>query len=92
MRITELKTSLEKEKKSKSEELTAAIAEQTKLNHKLIASEKEKESLQELVKLQESQINEKEKENQQYELALKEAEQMKNTVMSLMQSKSFKNK
>jgi hypothetical protein len=44
------------------------------------------------VKLQETQIIEKDKENQQYEVALKEAEQMKNTVMSLMQSKSFKNK
>lgn len=57
-------------------------------------SEKENQSLQDLVKLQEAQIMEKEKKILQCEVELKEAEQMKNTIMSLMQGqgRSFKSK
>jgi predicted nucleic acid-binding Zn-ribbon protein len=80
------------ERKIKTEELAAAIAEQTKLNQKLMNSEKEKQNLLDLVKLHESQIVEKDKKIQQCEVELKEAEQMKNTIMSLMQGRSFKNK
>lgn len=87
-----MKSNLELEKKQKTDELAAAIAEQTKLNQKLVASEKDKKNLQELVKLHETQILEKEKKIQQQLEELKEAEQMKNTIMSLMQGRSFKNK
>lgn len=91
-RINELKESLEIEKKSKGEELAEAIAEQKKMNQKITSSEKEIQKLLELIKLHEKELVQKQEKIQQYETELKEGEQMKSTIMSLMQARSFKNK
>jgi len=92
LRIEELKTNLENEKKSNAKELSDAQADNKKTSQKLLTAEKENAKLLEVVKLHEVDLVKKQEKLTQYEHELKESEQIKNTIMSLMQSKSNRNK
>lgn len=70
--------------------MLSAIAEQKKLNQKLINAEKENRKLQDIIKLNEKEIIQMREKVQSYEVELKDCEQMKSTIMNLMQTRSFK--
>jgi len=89
-RIAELKQSLEDEKKSKGKELADAVVEQKRLNQKLTSAEKEILKLQEVINHNEKELVQKQERIQKYESELKESEQLKSTILNLMQSKSFR--
>ncbi|CRK90995.1 CLUMA_CG004683, isoform A [Clunio marinus] len=90
-RISELKKSLENEKKLKDEELAELLVkEQKKFDQKNANASREIQRLHELVKMHENEIVQKQEKIQQYEIELKDCEQMKNTIMSMMQTRSFK--
>lgn len=55
---------------------------------KIITAEKENQNLQELVKIHEKELVQKQEKLQQVENELKEGEQMKSMILSLMQSKN----
>jgi hypothetical protein len=60
------------------------------LKQKLTLAEKDVIRLQEVCDLQVKEIVQKQEQNLRLEHEIKESEQMKNTIMNLMQSKSFK--
>lgn len=91
-RISDLKADLESERKTKEAELAESLSEQKKLAQKVSASEKEVQQLQGLIKMHEKQVIAKQEKIEQYELELKESEQMKSTILSLMQGRNGKNK
>lgn len=89
-RIKELKQAIETERKRCDDATANGLAEHKKLQQKLTSSEKEIQKLQEVIKIHENEIEKLQEKNQQCESDLKEAEQMKNTIMQLMQGRTFR--
>lgn len=90
-RIEELKKSLkefENEMKVKNKECEDALGAHKKLTLKLSAAEKENSKLTDVIKLHERDLVKKQEEIDQFEIELKEAEQMKNSIMSLMSGRN----
>ncbi|XP_070506750.1 nuclease SbcCD subunit C-like [Chironomus tepperi] len=82
IRIQQLKQSLEEEKKSRESEVTSALAEQKRIAQN---AEKEQAKLQEVIKLNENDIIQKQKRISELETELKEAEKIQTSILSLMQ-------
>lgn len=70
--------------------MSIAEAEQKKTNQRLINAEKEKQKLQEIIELNEKEITKMRGKVETYEVELKDCEQMRDTIMNLMQTRSFK--
>lgn len=87
-RIQELKQCLESERKAKEDVVAKELAEHKKLQQKLSTAESNNQKLEEVIKIHESEIEKLHEKIQQCESDLKEAEQMKNTIMQLMQGRT----
>ena len=74
----------------KVKELSDAMTEQRRLSLKLVNAEKENQKLQEVIRHNESELVRKQEKIEGYEKELSDSEQMRSTIMNLMQSKSFK--
>ncbi|CAO1326626.1 unnamed protein product [Diamesa serratosioi] len=86
-RIAELKKSLmdfENQLKEKNEENQEALETHKKMTLRLSVAEKKISSLTDGIRMHERDLVKKQEEIDQYEIELKEAEQMKNSIMSLM--------
>ncbi|CAG9803646.1 unnamed protein product [Chironomus riparius] len=81
-RIQQLKQSLEEEKSLRESQVSSALAEQKRVTK---SAEKEQAKLQEVIKLNENEIIQKQKRISELETELKEAEKIQTSILSLMQ-------
>lgn len=81
-RIQQLKQSLEEEKSLRESKVSSALAERKRVTK---SAEKEQAKLQEVIKLNENEIIQKQKRISELETELKEAEKIQTSILSLMQ-------
>lgn len=87
-RIEQLKEALEEEKKTKATEILEAQNEQKKISQKFREAEKENRKLQDVIKLNENELTEKQAKITQLEIDLKDAEKIQSSINALLQKKS----